>query len=739
MAKKVLLVSPLRNYSMERSMGNEMYPSGALLLLGTMLKEQGYTVKVVHMVADKVDQYTLASILTDFDPDIVNITVSTYQTMWTKTVSGLAKAHNRKTTVIAGGSHPTALKGEFLAAFPDVDIVVYGEGEKSLLALVSGEPLSAINGICYRDNGKTITNEPRPLLTVGELDALPYPDKSLVDFNRYAGLYPVGRRPSMFIMSSRGCPYSCLQGDTLIDTLEGMTPIRELVGLSGVKVLTRNPNTLVPEYADAPVIAKTGTNRALVRVRFDDGTHIDCTPDHRFKVFKNGNQFCDIRERDIEAKDLEQGQSVRAVKYDIHPTLGYVDVVYGRHKRIKQHRLVMEGVLRRQLSVKDVIHHIDRCKTNNAISNLALTDNASHVPNYHPEISERMKNDNPMCRPAVQRKMSETMKRLCSEGVIIPFMCTADGINIIREIARKRGFSDANPAKVARRKRLAEINHKVVSVETPKDREDVYCLQVPDYDWFYANGVLVHNCTFCSKTIYGNTLRLRSPENIMEEVEHLYHNWGVREIHFGDDTFNANLNWAHELLDLIISRGYHKKLVFRVALRANQGIINYELLNHLKSAGVWFAMLGVENGNQAMLDHMKKGITVPEVKRAFKMLHEVGIKTEAFFIVGMPGETAQTIEDSYRLYKEIKPYWGGFSRAMPFPGTGLTEELRESGNLLCEDYDQFGPSCKAVRTDAMSADDIEKAVDVLEKMARRDKMKHPKQLMYAVKDKFLRR
>ena len=176
-----------------------------------------------------------------------------------------------------------------------------------------------------------------------------------------------------------------------------------------------------------------------------------------------------------------------------------------------------------------------------------------------------------------------------------------------------------------------------------------------------------------------------------------------------------------------------------MALRVNKQILNTDLLSHLKAAGVWFVMFGVESGNQEMLNRMHKGTTIEEIKRAFRLAHTAGIKTEAFFIVGMPGETDATVNDSLRLYKEIKPYWGGFSRAVPFPGTGLTEELQKSGHLLCEDYDQFGPSCKAVRTDALSADAIEGYVNVLERMARRDKIMHPKQVLYAIRDKTFRR
>lgn len=445
-SRRILLVSPLRNYSVR----NGMYPSGALLLLGSVLEEEGHIVKVVHMVADRVNVNGFCNTLKEFNPDIVGFTMSTYQTKAMRVLVKEVKLFNENVLIIAGGCHPSALKAQLLEEYPSVDIVVYGEGEDAIKDIAKGILLADIEGICYRSEGKIVTNKPSSLLQ--NLDGLPLPNKSLVNFKRYSGLFPAGRRPCMFIMSSRGCPWQC---------------------------------------------------------------------------------------------------------------------------------------------------------------------------------------------------------------------------------------------------------------------------------------------TFCSKSVYGNTLRLRSPENIMAEVDLLYKDWGVKEIHFGDDTFNANRRWADELLSLIIKGGYNKKLVFRVALRVDEKIIDLDLLKHLKTAGVWFAYIGVESGNQAMLDRMRKGITIEEIKRAFALAHQVDIKTEAFFIVGMPGETPQTIQDSYNLYKSIKPFWGGFSKAMPFPGTAFTKEVKATGHLLCEDYDNFEPSNMVVRTEAMTSDELNRRANIMNRLTRRDKVKHLKQVMYVVKDRLL--
>jgi len=184
----------------------------------------------------------------------------------------------------------------------------------------------------------------------------------------------------------------------------------------------------------------------------------------------------------------------------------------------------------------------------------------------------------------------------------------------------------------------------------------------------------------------------------------------------------------------MIAGGYHKTLVSRVALRANEKIIDMDLLTHLKAAGVWFAYIGVESGNQRMLDRMRKQLTVTEIKRAFRMTHEARLKTEAFFIIGLPGETVETIRDSWNLYREIKPWWGGFSKALPFPDTVMTKEVTEKGHLLCCDFDKYNPSDMVVRTDAMTAQELSDWTDRLNRMTRWKKVMQPKQVAYLATD-----
>lgn len=246
------------------------------------------------------------------------------------------------------------------------------------------------------------------------------------------------------------------------------------------------------------------------------------------------------------------------------------------------------------------------------------------------------------------------------------------------------------------------------------------------------------NCTFCSKPVFGNKVRYRKVEKIIEEIKYYHDRWKVREFFFQDDTFNVNVSWVWELLNGILQAGLNKGISYRARCRVNDKLLSADLLRTMKRAGFWEIFYGVESGNQEMLDSMKKGITVEEVKRAFKLTRETGIKTEASFIIGMPGETEETILDSIRLWKELKPDWASFSRAIPFPGTEFAEQIKGNGHLLVKDYEDFELDKVLVRTDELNEDMLEHYATVATNMVNRDRLKrlalHPTELARAAKD-----
>jgi radical SAM superfamily enzyme YgiQ (UPF0313 family) len=372
------------------------------------------------MISDGVDANGVEEYVREFKPDIVGITMNTYQTRSAREVSRAVKRVSKQILVVTGGPHPSALKLETLRQFPDIDVVVCGEGEATFMEIVDGRPLPKVAGICYGDR----VNPPHPFIE--DFDYIPHPNLDLIGgregMRRFQGPYPRGPLPSMFTMASRGC--------------------------------------------------------------------------------------------------------------------------FGQ-------------------------------------------------------------------------------------------------------------------------------------------------------------------CKFCNTPVFwGSRVRTRKPEAVVDEIAWLHRMYGTREIYFQDDTFNANKQWAEALLNLIIEKGLNRDIFYRVCFRVNKPLINSELLRLAKRANVWMIFYGTENGNQEMLRAMGKNIAIEEIERAFRMTHEVGIKTITSLLIGNVGETRKTVCDSIALAKRLKAYAVGFSMAIPFPGTALREEMIAKRHLLEENYDLYGAERCVIRTDELTPDDM---------------------------------
>jgi anaerobic magnesium-protoporphyrin IX monomethyl ester cyclase len=214
-------------------------------------------------------------------------------------------------------------------------------------------------------------------------------------------------------------------------------------------------------------------------------------------------------------------------------------------------------------------------------------------------------------------------------------------------------------------------------------------------------------CTFCNTPLFwGKNVRYRKTQEVVDEVEVLHTDWKVNEIFFQDDTFNLNHEWAFEIFDEIIRRGLADEMLFKICCRVNEKLLTQEFLDKAKKAGVWNIFYGIESGSQYMLDRMKKGITVPEIRRAIKMTKDTGIRAQCSFIIGMPGESLRTIEETDVLIRDIKPSWYGYCYACPFPGTELDREVTEKSYKRNIDYSEYCYGDVYCRTDMLTYEEI---------------------------------
>jgi len=197
-----------------------------------------------------------------------------------------------------------------------------------------------------------------------------------------------------------------------------------------------------------------------------------------------------------------------------------------------------------------------------------------------------------------------------------------------------------------------------------------------------------YGCIFCSKAITGRTWRPRSPENVVAEWRWLVKDLGATEIGITDDVMTLDAKRAKRICRLLIQEGLnHIPWITVHGIRVDD--VDEELLHLMKEAGCKRVGFGVESGSQRVLDYMKKGQTIEEVRRAFRWSKEAGLETMGFFIFGMPTETEETMEATIRLALELDPDLANFMIAAPYPGTELYEIILHEGNLFSRDWRDF--------------------------------------------------
>ena len=181
-------------------------PSSALMSLGTILKQAGKEVEVLdllsaHYSTDKIDRR-----LARFKPDVIGVTSVTMNFPLAVQTLQYCKRKAPEAVAVMGGPHVTFTAEETLRKYPEVDIVVRGEGEETMRELVRalehGESLERVRGLSFRRNGETVKTGDRPF--IADLDALPMPDRTLFPLSRYLAM-----RVPVSVLSSRGCPMDC--------------------------------------------------------------------------------------------------------------------------------------------------------------------------------------------------------------------------------------------------------------------------------------------------------------------------------------------------------------------------------------------------------------------------------------------------------------------------------------------------------------------------------------------------
>lgn len=188
-------------------------------------------------------------------------------------------------------------------------------------------------------------------------------------------------------------------------------------------------------------------------------------------------------------------------------------------------------------------------------------------------------------------------------------------------------------------------------------------------------------CTFClwPQTIGGHKYRVRSAQNVADEMAYMKKIFPqVREFFFDDDTFTANLPRAREIAKKLGPLGVD----WSCNSRAN---LDYDTIKSFKDNGLRLFLVGYESGNDATLTRIKKGVTTDEMRRFTKDCHKAGVVIHGTFILGLPVETKETIEQTINFAKELDVFSLQVSLAAPYPGTELYEQAKLNGWFVKKD------------------------------------------------------
>ena len=195
-----------------------------------------------------------------------------------------------------------------------------------------------------------------------------------------------------------------------------------------------------------------------------------------------------------------------------------------------------------------------------------------------------------------------------------------------------------------------------------------------------------YSCTYCFEAgELSQKYRRRSPLKVIEEIEYLVENFGIREIAFWDDEFILNKKWVFSFCDLIRLRNIN----ISWSCFGRVGNVNPELLRKMADSGCWSISYGIESGNQELLDFIKKGFTIKQANDAIKWTHKAGIETRCSFMLALPGESPEMGQKTIDFAIELDVDYAQFFATNPLPGTPLYEDSQKLGTYI-PDVDNYG-------------------------------------------------
>ncbi|MBI4846198.1 MAG: radical SAM protein [Candidatus Omnitrophica bacterium] len=216
-------------------------------------------------------------------------------------------------------------------------------------------------------------------------------------------------------------------------------------------------------------------------------------------------------------------------------------------------------------------------------------------------------------------------------------------------------------------------------------------------------------CSFClwPQVMYGgNSYRVRSVKNVVDEMEYLIKELGFKSVYFDDDTWNIGSERIIAFCDELEQR----KLNVPWAIMARAELMNEYLLERMRKAGLYAVKYGIESSSQKIVNDTGKRLNLEKAEEMIRYTKYLGIKTHLTFTFGLPGETQQTINETIEYACRLNPTSVQFSLATPFPGTRFYDEMEKKGYIVSKDLEKLdGNHSSVIRTQSLSARELQQA------------------------------
>jgi anaerobic magnesium-protoporphyrin IX monomethyl ester cyclase len=293
-------------------------------------------------------------------------------------------------------------------------------------------------------------------------------------------------------------------------------------------------------------------------------------------------------------------------------------------------------------------------------------------------------------------------------------------VNLVRTVAEGRWPADRHTVKgLAFIEAAAEGTRIVATPAAPtvKDLDSIEpdwgILQWEKYKYIPLNcRVAIPNmargcpftCSFCSQWKFWRDYRIRDPKKVVDEIETLVNKYQIGFFILADEEPTINRKKFIQFCEELIARGLHEKVLWGINTRVTDILRDEAYLPLYRKAGLIHVSLGTEAAAQLKLDRFNKETKVADNKKAIRLLRESGIVTEAQFIVGLENETAETLEETYRMAEDWKPDMANWSMYTPWPFTSLFQELSDKVEIF--DFEKYNFVTPIIRPEAMDRGEL---------------------------------